>query len=196
VKLRVTSIIFAKVDDDTKDIVETLAVETIAAKAGMDTKYVSVTASSTSGRLRRLTGTSEAGMTLNAKVGAPGGWSQKKLDSTVESSILSEDLRLEMQEMMVELDGLQEASSGEMAFEEIEAQRDEPEGTTTLSPPVSDSSTQLPKAQSTSFRGGDVVNLAGDELSSANTYSFLPVLIVLTSLIIECPWFDFGVVAV
>merc|ERR1712093_199073 len=127
VKLRVTSIIFANVDNDTMDVVEALTEETIAAEAGLDAKYVRVTAlaGSASGSARRL---AEKGMTLNAQVNAPGGWNQKKLDSTIESNILSEDLRLEIQEMMSEIDGLQDASSGEIAFEEIEAQRAEPEG--------------------------------------------------------------------
>merc|ERR1712118_653030 len=70
VKLRVTSIIFDKVDNDTKDVVETLSKETIAAKAGLDAQHVRVTSSSgdASGSTRRLR---EDGMTLNANVSAP-----------------------------------------------------------------------------------------------------------------------------
>merc|ERR1712196_263665 len=153
VKLRVTSIIFDKVDNDTKDIVETLSKETIAAKVGLDTQHVSVTSSAgdASGSIRRLR---EDGMTLNAEVSAPGGWSQKKLDSIVESYILSENLRLELQEMMSEIDGLQEASSGEMALEEIEGGRAELEASSTQTPDSSDSSTtQAPSPKSTSLRG-------------------------------------------
>merc|ERR1719335_994707 len=178
--LRVTSIIFDKVDDDTKDTVETLSKETIAAKAGLDAQHVSVTSSAgdASGSTRRLR---EAGMTLNAEVSAPGGWSQKKLDSIVESSILSENLRLELQEMMSEIDGLQEASSGEMALGQIEGGRAELEASSTQTPESSDSSTQTPSAKSTSLRGGDLQNLAGQDseiTSTAATCCFVPALVI------------------
>jgi len=186
VKLRVTSIIFAKVANDTKDLVETLCMEAMAAKAGLDAKYV--TCSSSAGEAsarsvpskRRL---EEAGMTLNAKVSAPGGWSQNKLDSIVESKLLSEDLRVEMQEMMTELDGLQEASSGDIAFEQIEAGRSELAGSSTPSPQSSDSPTKSPNVQSTSLRGGGASNDAGEQgaevTSLAARFSALPPLLVL-----------------
>jgi len=121
-------------------------------------------------------------MTLNAKVNAPGGWSQKKLDSTVEATILSEGLRVEMQEMMSEIDGLQEASSGEMAFEQIEAERSELADSSTSSPPSSDSPTKSPNTQSTSLRGSDAKNVAdehGEVTSSATACSFLPSLVIM-----------------
>jgi len=171
VKLRVSSIVFAKVDEDTKDVVETLSKETIAARVGLDAKYIDVTASegSASGSARRL---EESGMTINAKVTAPGGWSQKKLDSTVGSITVSGDLRVEMQEMMSELDGLQDASSGEMTFEPIEARRLDPEVSSTPSP-SSAVSTESPNALLTSLRGGDT-----SEVSLANSHSFLLALVV------------------
>merc|ERR1719261_2115211 len=99
-------------------------------------------------------------MTLNAEVSAPGGWSQKKLDSIVESNILSENLRLELQEMMSEIDGLQEASSGEMALEQIEGGRADMEASSAQTPESSDSSTEAPSAKSTSLCGVDLQNLA------------------------------------
>jgi hypothetical protein len=180
VKLRVTSIIFAQVDDDTQDIVETLCEETMAAKAGLDAKYVtcSSSASATSNTTRSVRRLAAAGMTLNAKITAPGGWSQNKLDSTVESEILSEDLRVEMEEMMSEIDGLQEASSGEMAFEPVKAQRAELEGSSTPSPGSSNSPTKSPNAQSTSLRGGDTKNVASEVTSSATACGFLLSLLV------------------
>merc|ERR1711977_213329 len=187
VKLRVSSIIFDKVDNDTKDTVETLSKETIAAKAGLDAQHVSVTSSAgaASGSTRRL---KEGGMTLNAEVSAPGGWSRKKLDSTVESNILSENLRLELQEMMSEMDGLQEASSGEMVLEEIEGGRAELEASSTKTPESSDSSTQAPSAKSASLRGGDLQSLAGQTsseiTSTAATCCFLPALVI--TLLITC----------
>merc|ERR1712139_640805 len=102
-------------------------------------------------------------MTLNAKVTAPGGWSQKKLDSAVESKVLSEDFSSEMQEMLTEIDGLQEASSGDMAFEQIEAERSE--------------------VPSSSLRGGDAKNDAGEQAgevtSLAAPYNTLPPLVAL-----------------
>merc|ERR1711934_994583 len=149
VKLRVTSIIFAKVANDTKDLVDTLCKEAIAAKAGLDANYVTCFSSdgeASAGNVtrsvpaqRRL---AEAGMTLNAKVTAPGGWSQKKLDSAVESEVLSEDFSSEMQEMLTEIDGLQEASSGDMAFEQIEAERSDMPSGSTPSPQANDSPTK------------------------------------------------------
>merc|ERR1719379_3149002 len=124
-------------------------------------------------------------MTLNAEVGAPGGWSQKKLDSTVEANILAESLRLELQAMMSELDGLQEASSGEMALEPIEGGRAELEASSTQTPESSESSTQAPSAKSTSLRGGEFLNLAGQEVTSrAATSCVLPALLI--TLLITC----------
>merc|ERR1711985_181975 len=112
-----------------------------------------------------------------------GGWSQKKLDSAVESNILSEDLRSEMQEMLTEIDGLQEASSGDMAFEQIEAERSEVPSSTTPSPQSKDSPTKSPNVQSTSLRGGDAKNdareQAGEVTSLAAPYSTLPPLVAL-----------------
>lgn len=187
VKFRVASILFANVSNDTKDIVEALSAETIAAEAGLDAKYINVTSSAGAGSEsgRRL---AESGMTLTAVVSAPGGWSQKKLDNTVESNILSDELRLEIQEMMSELDGLQEASSGEFAIEQIEGQRDEPQGITTPSPHSSVSATTSQKAQSTSLRGGDTkeptdtTDSSHEVTSSASSYSFLPTVLVLFSI--------------
>merc|ERR1711937_776205 len=201
VKLRVTSIIFAKVANDTKDLVDTLCTEAIAAKAGLDANYVTCFSSegeASTGNVtrsvpaqRRL---AQAGMTLNAKVTAPGGWSQKKLDSAVESKVLSEDFSSEMQEMLTEIDGLQEASSGDMAFEQIEAERSEvPSSSTpspqsndwpsTPSPQSNDSPTKSPNVQSTSLRGGDAKNDAGEQggevTSLAAPYSTLPPLVAL-----------------
>merc|ERR1712224_778801 len=140
---------------------------------------------------RRL---AQAGMTLNVKVTAPGGWSQKKLDSAVESKVLSEDFSSEMQEMLTEIDGLQEASSGDMAFEEIEAQRSEVPSSSTPSPQSNDSPstpssqsndspTKSPNVQSTSLRGGDAKNDAGEQgaevTSLAAPCSTLPPLVAL-----------------
>merc|ERR1712025_538810 len=190
VKLRVTSIIFAKVANDTKDLVDTLCTEAIAAKAGLDANYVTCFSSegeASTGNVtrsvpaqRRL---AQAGMTLNAKVTAPGGWSQKKLDSAVESKVLSEDFSSEMQEMLTEIDGLQEASSGDMAFEEIEAQRSEVPSSSTPSPQSNDSPTKSPNVQSPSLRGGDSKNdareRAGEVTSLAAPYSTLPPLVAL-----------------
>jgi hypothetical protein len=195
VKLRVSSIIFANVDDDTKETLEILTQETVAAKAGLEGKYVNVTTSaaeSESGSGRRL---AEDGIVVNAKISAPGGWSQKKLDNTVESNVLSEGLRRDMEEMLLELDGLKEASSGDMTFEEVKGERDEPSdgsstpspessGSSTPSPESSGSSTPSPSMVSTSLRGGDAASSTtlegdlGEEASSATTWSFLPALAV------------------
>jgi len=96
---------------------------------------------------------------------------------------------------MSEIDGLIEASEGEMAFEQIEAQRAEMEGSSTPSPESSGLATQSP---STSLRGGDTTNDVGSSevTSSASTCSFLPVLVALLSMCSEFLLFSFGTVTV
>lgn len=88
-----------------------------------------------------------------------------------------------MQEMLTEIDGLQEASSGDMAFEQIEAERSEVPSSTTPSPQSKDSPTKSPNVQSTSLRGGDAKNDAGEQAgevtSLAAPYSTLPPLVAL-----------------
>merc|ERR1711904_159625 len=175
-KLRVTSILCAKVSNDTIDVVDALTEEFIAAKVGTDANQIKVTscAAGDNDRARRLT---EEGMVVTAKVSAPGGWSQKKFDSIVESNLISEDANLEMAEMFSELDGLQEASSSDMEFRKIEAVRDEaPEGSTTPSP---DSPGSLTQAPTTSLRGGDTATTDSSEVSSGSTFRFLPALAII-----------------
>merc|ERR1719156_64285 len=91
----------------------------------------------------------------------------------MESNMLSEETNDEMSEMLSDIDGLQEASSGDMEFQKVEAEKDDlPETTSTESP--SDSSNEAP---TTSLRGGDASTtepLAGTETSSASTFCFLP----------------------
>jgi len=175
VRLVVTTIEFAKVDGDTKELTELLVGEAVATSLGVESKHVTATVSAAEsdapgdGRLRRLAG---KGMAINAKVSAPGGWSQKKLDSTVESRLLSEDSQLEMEEMLSEVDGLQEASSGEMEFEQIKGEREEPESSTSTSLPLSDSSTPSPSSLEGSTTDSSTI-LVGKETSSATTLSFL-----------------------
>merc|ERR1712118_20313 len=82
---------------------------------------------------------------MGAKVSAPGGWSQRKLDLSVKSGILSDEMRLRMEALLGDMEGLQAASDGEMVFEEIKAQRTDEEveaGTVTssLSPAIVSSS--------------------------------------------------------
>merc|ERR1712159_689048 len=96
--------------------------------------------------------TSRAGsMIVETEVGAPGGWSQKKLDSAVQSRMLSEDTRVEMEEMLSEADGLQEASDGEMVFEEVQGARsdiEDPEDATTSASPQSNGASPTPSGSS------------------------------------------------
>merc|ERR1711904_165928 len=180
-KLRVTSILCAKVSSDTIDVVDALTQEFVAAKVGTDSNKIKVTscAAGDEGQ-RRL---AEEGMVVTAKVSAPGGWSQKKFDSTISLNLLSEDTTSEMAEMFSELDGLQEASSGDgdIEFKTIEGERDEPpEGSSTPSPDGSPS-----QAPTTSLRGGDTgtTDSTGMETSSANTFRFLPALALVWSVI-------------
>merc|ERR1711985_146729 len=159
--LRVTSILCAKVSSDTIDVVDALTQEFVAAKVGTDANQIKVTSCAAGGNAQRRL--AEEGMVVTAKVSAPGGWSQKKFDSAIESNLLSEDATLEMEEMFSELDGLQEASSGDMEFQKIEGERDEPpEGSSTQS--LSDSPTQAP---TTSLRGSD--NAGGGDAKSSDS---------------------------
>merc|ERR1712224_253817 len=186
VKLVVTSIAFAHVEEDSAELTQQLVTYQVASSLGVDSTHVDTTLSplSASGgsRLRRLT---EKGMIINAKVSAPGGWSQKKFDSTVEEKILSEDAQLEMEEMLSEIDGLQEASSGDMVFEPIKAEREEPEGSTSPPPQSVDSSTESPSMPSDSLDGGDGSDMAqdqGTETSSATTCSSIAALLFVVSI--------------
>lgn len=186
-KLRVTSILCAKVSKDTIDVVDALTEEFIAAKVGTDSQNIKVTSCTveTTPQNRRL---AEEGMVVTAKVRAPGGWSQKKFDSAVEANVLSEDASLEMAEMFSELDGLQEASSGDMEFQHIEGERDEPqESSSTPSP--DDSPTQAPI---TSLRGSDTgtTDSAGMETSSASTFHVLPAIAIILVSIHQVKFFS------
>merc|ERR1712188_227983 len=152
-------------DGDTKELTELLVAEAVATSLGVKSKHVNATVSAADapgdGRLRRLT---DKGMAINAKVSAPGGWSQKKLDSTVESRVLSEDSQLEMEEMLSEVDGLQEASSGEMEFDQIKGEREEAETSTDTSPPSSASATPSPSSIAVSTTDSST-GLSGEETS-------------------------------
>jgi len=167
-----------------------LVAEAVATSLGVESKHVNATVSAADapgdGRLRRLT---DKGMAINAKVSAPGGWSQKKLDSTVESRVLSEDSQLEMEEMLSEVDGLQEASSGEMEFDQIKGEREEAETSTDTSPPSSASASSTPSPSSIAVSTTDSsTGLSGEETSSAATFSFLPAfLLTVISLCGEFP---------
>jgi len=175
-KLRVTRILCSKVSDDTNELVEALTGEFIAAKVGMDAQKIKVTSCAAGdGAQRRLL--AEEGMVVTANISAPGGWSQKKFDSSIESSLLSEDASFEMEEMLSEVDGLQEASSGDMEFKKIEAEREEPEEASSTPSPF-DSPTQAP---TTSLRGGDArsSDSPGIETSSSSSFHFLPAIIVI-----------------
>merc|ERR1719321_1108285 len=144
----------------------------------MDSTKINVTSCAAGGGAQRRL--AEEGMVVTAKVSAPGGWSQKKFDSIVESNLISEDANLEMAEMFSELDGLQEASSSDMEFRKIEAVRDEPpEGSSTASPASPGSPTQAP---TTSLRGGDTATTDSSEVSSASTFRFLPALAIILAL--------------
>merc|ERR1712118_122466 len=118
VKLRVTSVVFAKVDDDTKEEVSVLAQEAFANTGGVDPSNVGIDLSSGS-------------LIITAKVTPPGGWSQRKFDDSVQTNLLSEETRLEMEEMLVETDGLKAASEGDMVFEDIKGERSDAEESTT-----------------------------------------------------------------
>jgi len=169
------------VSDDTNELVEALTGEFIAAKVGMDAQKIKVTSCAAGdGAQRRLL--AEEGMVVTANISAPGGWSQKKFDSSIESSLLSEDASFEMEEMLSEVDGLQEASSGDMEFKKIEAEREEPEEASST-PSPSDSATQAPSTSLRASGGSDAdSDPVAKEASSASTFCFLPALaLVLVS---------------
>merc|ERR1712224_662729 len=159
VKLRVTSIVFAKVDDDTKEEVSMLSQEAMANAGGVDPSNVGIDLSSGS-------------LIITAKVTPPGGWSQRKFDDSVQTNLLSEETRLEMEEMLVETDGLKEASEGDMVFEAIKGERSDAEESTTATPQTNgNAGTKAPSSvQSTSLRGTETTPMAldaGGEVSSS-----------------------------
>lgn len=110
VKLRVASVVFAKVDSDTKADVSEVAKAAYAHAASVPPGNVGINLTTGS-------------LIVNAKISAPGGWSQKKLDLSVKSGVISEEMRLRMEALLSDMEGLKEASNGEMVFEEIKAQR-------------------------------------------------------------------------
>jgi hypothetical protein len=173
VSFRVTSIVFDAVDDDTKELVCLLAKETLAGKAAIGSENVNCT--------------SKAGsMIVETEVNAPGGWSQKKLDSAVQSRMLSEDTRVEMEEMLSEVDGLQEASDGEMVFEEVQGARSDIEDATTTASPQSNGNGASPTPSGSSSPSPSPSTPAspgtegdeGTEASVAAPFSLLPSLVL------------------
>merc|ERR1712118_578054 len=166
VKLRVTSVGFAKVDDDTKEEVSVLSQEAFANTGGVDPSNVGIDLSSGS-------------LIITAKVTPPGGWSQRKFDDSVQTNLLSEETRLEMEEMLVETDGLKAASEGDMVFEAIKGERSDAAESTTATPQT-DAGTQAPSGvQSTSLRGSDTeatntaLGAQSEVSSSAASWSLL-----------------------
>merc|ERR1712057_148026 len=142
VKLRVTSVVFAKVDNDTKEEVSMLSQQAMANAGGVDPSNVGIDLSSGS-------------LIITAKVTPPGGWSQRKFDDSVQTNLMSEETRLEMEEMLVETDGLKAASEGDMEFEAIKGERSDAAESTTATPQTN-ARTQAPSGvQSTSLRGSD-----------------------------------------
>jgi len=187
-KLRVTSVVFAKVDDDTKEEVSMLSQEAIANAGGVDSNNVGIDLSSGS-------------LIISANVTPPGGWSQRKFDDSVKTNLLSEEMRLEMQEMLIETDGLREASEGDMVFQPIKGERSKAENSTAAvllsngNAGTAESTTGTPQTngkagteapgsvQSTSLRGSDkdfsaMASGEGDEISSAASWSLLLALAV------------------
>eukprot|EP00746_Dinoflagellata_sp_MGD_P072064 gnl/MRDRNA2_/MRDRNA2_29279_c0_seq1.p1 gnl/MRDRNA2_/MRDRNA2_29279_c0~~gnl/MRDRNA2_/MRDRNA2_29279_c0_seq1.p1 ORF type:complete len:1033 (-),score=151.28 gnl/MRDRNA2_/MRDRNA2_29279_c0_seq1:349-3447(-) len=175
VKLRVTSVVFAKVDEDTKEEVSTLSQQAMATAGGIDASNVGIDLSSGS-------------LIITAKVTPPGGWSQRKFDDSVETNLLSEETRLEMEEMLEETDGLKEASEGDMVFQAIKGERSDAAESTTAAPQANNGAgTEAPSTvQSTSLRGGDTETtiMALDEVSSAASMSLL--IALATPLISAC----------
>merc|ERR1712118_300523 len=115
----------------------------------------------------------EAGsLIITAKITPPGGWSQRKFDDSVKTNVLSEERRQEMELMLIETDGLKEASEGDMVFQAIKGERSDAEESTTAAP-TSKAGTEAPgSVQSTSLRGSDAESPtmapgAGDEVSSS-----------------------------
>jgi hypothetical protein len=167
VKLRVTSVVFANVDDDTKEEVSMLSQQAMATAGGVDSSNVGINL--TAGSLIRT-----------AKVTPPGGWSQRKFDDSVKTNLLSEERRQEMELMLIETDGLKEASEGDMVFEAIKGERSDAEESTTTAPQSNaEVGTEAPGVQSTSLRGSEAESStmapgAGDEVtSSAVSWSLL-----------------------
>merc|ERR1712118_384352 len=144
-KLRVTSLVFAKADDDTKEEVSTLSQQAVANAGGVDSSNVAIDLTAGS-------------LIITAKVTPPGGWSQRKFDDSVKTNLLSEERRQEMELMLSETDGLKEASEGDMVFEAIKGERSDAEESTTAAPQSNDEvGTEAPGGvQSTSLRGSEM----------------------------------------
>jgi len=160
VNLRVTSVVFAKVDDDTKEEVSTLSQEAMANAGGVDPSKVGIDLSAGS-------------LIITGKVSPPSGWSQRKFDDSVQSNLLSEETRLEMEEMLEETDGLNEASEGDMVFEAIKGERSDAAESSTAAPHTNGKAgTEAPSSvQSTSLRGSDAAG--GEVTSSAASWRLL-----------------------
>jgi len=159
VNLRVRGIVFANVPEDAKEEVTILAKEALAHAGTVPSGNVGVSLKAGS-------------LIVNAKIGAPGGWSQKRLDNSVTSNILSEETRIGMEELLADVDGLKQASSGdEMVFEQIKAERADEVTSTTPSP-----------SATTSFRGAETesttTGVQSEVASSAAPLSLLPALLV------------------
>merc|ERR1712224_997767 len=148
VQLRVTSVVFAKVDNDTKEEVSMLSQQAMASAGGVDPNNVGIDLS-------------EGSLIITAKVTPPGGWSQRKFDDSVKTNLLSEERRIEMERMLIETDGLKEASEGDMVFEAIKGERSDAEESTTAAP-------HSGGVQSTSFRGSsEAESFRGSEPESS-----------------------------
>merc|ERR1712224_991732 len=144
VKLRVTSVVFANVDDDTKEEVSMLSQQAMATAGGVDSSNVGIDLTAGS-------------LIITAKVTPPGGWSQRKFDDSVKTNLLSEGRRQEMELMLIETDGLNEASEGDMVFEAIKGERSDAGESTTAAPQTEgEAGTEAPSnVQSASLRGSD-----------------------------------------
>jgi len=172
VKLRVTSVVFANVDSATKDETATLAKHALANAAAVPSDSVTVDL--------------EAGsLIINAKVSAPGGRSQEKHDRMVKAKIVSESMRLEMEEMFAESDGLLEASQGDMVFEQMKGQRVDTAASTTAAPKSSGGSStslRVGEVDSTSVDSASEAGAGTEMASSATIWSLVPLpLVVLGS---------------
>jgi len=172
VKLRVTSVVFANVDSTTKDETATLAKHALANAAAVPSDSVTVEL--------------EAGsLIINAKVSAPGGRSQEKHDRMVKAKIVSESMRLEMEEMFAESDGLLEASQGDMVFEQMKGQRVDTAASTTAAPKSSGGSStslRVGEVDSTSVDSASEAGAGTEMASSATIWSLVPLpLVVLGS---------------
>jgi len=122
----------------------------------------------------------EAGsIIVNARVSAPGGWSQARLDNAITNQVMTNETQETFEFLIVDIAGLEEAAEGEMVVGQLSAVLTKSMTPGQTEVPMTSSRTPALRATSTAMPAETSMTTAVDvtevEYSKATSYSLVSV---------------------